>query len=73
MRSACTRTAAVLITMGRRAVTGVEKRETKTPIETQKQAVDLDEKVFGRGAEAPRRVPSRGGCAHATGSGRAAL
>jgi hypothetical protein len=29
------------------AVTGVEKREIKIPIEIQKQAVDLDEKMFG--------------------------
>jgi hypothetical protein len=28
-------------------VTGVEKRGVKTPIEIQKQAVDLDEKTFG--------------------------
>jgi hypothetical protein len=28
-------------------VTGVEKREIKIPIEIQKQAVDLDEKMFG--------------------------
>jgi hypothetical protein len=28
-------------------VTGVEKREIKIPIEIQKQAVDLDENMFG--------------------------
>jgi hypothetical protein len=33
-------------------VTGVEKREIKTPIEIQKQAVDLDEKAFGVAAPA---------------------
>ena len=33
-------------------VTGVEKREIKTPIEIQKQAVDLDEKMFGVAAPA---------------------
>ena len=30
-------------------VTGVEKREVKIPMEIQKQAVDLDEKMFGGG------------------------
>jgi hypothetical protein len=33
-------------------VTGVEKRGVKIPIEIQKQAVDLDEKVFGVAAPA---------------------
>ena len=33
-------------------VTGVEKREVKIPMEIQKQAVDLDEKVFGVAAPA---------------------
>jgi hypothetical protein len=33
-------------------VTGVEKREMKIPIEIQKQAVDLDEKMFGVAAPA---------------------
>jgi hypothetical protein len=33
-------------------VTGVEKRDLKTPIEIEKQAVDLDEKVFGVAAPA---------------------
>jgi hypothetical protein len=33
-------------------VTGVEKRQIKIPIETQKQAVDIDEKVFGVAAPA---------------------
>ena len=28
-------------------VTGVEKRGVKIPLEVQKQAVDLDEKMFG--------------------------
>jgi hypothetical protein len=28
-------------------VTGVEKKEIKTPVEIQTQAVDLDEEVFG--------------------------
>jgi hypothetical protein len=36
-------------------VTGVEKREIKIPMKIQKQAVDLDEKVFGVTA------PARGG------------
>jgi hypothetical protein len=34
------------------AVAGGEKREIKTPIEIQKQAVDLDEKMFGVAAPA---------------------
>jgi hypothetical protein len=33
-------------------VTGVEKRGVKIPMEIQKQAVDLDEKVFGVAAPA---------------------
>jgi hypothetical protein len=33
-------------------VTGVEKREIKIPIEIQKQAVGLDEKMFGVAAPA---------------------
>jgi hypothetical protein len=33
-------------------VTGVEKREMKIPIEIQKQAVDLDEGMFGVAAPA---------------------
>jgi hypothetical protein len=33
-------------------VTGVKKREDEVPIENQKQAVDLDEKVFGVAAPA---------------------
>jgi hypothetical protein len=33
-------------------VTGVEKRGVKIPMEIQKQAVDLDEKMFGVGAPA---------------------
>ena len=33
-------------------VTGMEKREVKIPIEIQKQAVDLDEKMFGVAAPA---------------------
>jgi hypothetical protein len=33
-------------------VTGVEKREIRTPMEIQKQAVDLDEKMFGVAASA---------------------
>ena len=33
-------------------VTGVEKREVKIPMEIQKQAVDLDEKMFGVAAPA---------------------
>jgi hypothetical protein len=33
-------------------VTGVEKREVKTPMEIQKQAVDLDEKMSGVAAPA---------------------
>jgi hypothetical protein len=33
-------------------VTGVEKREVKIPMEIQKQAVDLDEKMFGVAAQA---------------------
>ncbi|MDA9686918.1 hypothetical protein N9U05_00335 [bacterium] len=33
-------------------VTGVEKREVKIPMEIQKQAVDLDEEVFGVAAPA---------------------
>jgi hypothetical protein len=33
-------------------VTGVEKRGVKTPIEIQKQAVDLDKKTFGVAAPA---------------------
>jgi hypothetical protein len=36
-------------------VTGVEKREIKTPMEIQKQAVDLDEKMFGVAAPAVAR------------------
>ena len=39
-------------------VTGVEKREVKIPLEIQKQAVDLDEEVFG---VALRRAPAGGG------------
>jgi hypothetical protein len=33
-------------------VTGVEKRGVKTPMEIQKQAVDLDEEMFGVAAPA---------------------
>jgi hypothetical protein len=35
-------------------VTGVEKREVKIPMAIQKQAVDLDEKMFGVAAPAAR-------------------
>jgi hypothetical protein len=40
-------------------VTGVKKRGVKIPMEIQKQAVDLDEKMFG--VAAPAVGPSRGG------------
>jgi hypothetical protein len=36
-------------------VTGVEKRGVKIPIEIQKQAVDLDETMFGVAAPLHRR------------------
>jgi hypothetical protein len=35
----------------------VEKREIEIPMEIQKQAVDLDEKVFGVGVAAPAVGP----------------
>jgi hypothetical protein len=52
-------------------LTGVEKRETKIPMEIQKQAVDLDEEMFGvaspvvgpwqRGSAAAQRAGSLAG------------
>jgi hypothetical protein len=38
-------------------VTGVDKREIKIPIEIQKQAVDLDEEMFGVAAPAVGPAP----------------
>ena len=52
-------------------VTGVEKREVKIPMEIQKQAVDLDEKVFGVAAPAvgpwQRQLNELGGVSQAAG------
>jgi hypothetical protein len=46
-------------------VTGAKKREMEIPIEIQKQAVDLDEKMFGVAAPAvgpwPRQLNELGG------------
>jgi hypothetical protein len=52
-------------------VTGVEKREIKIPIEIQKQAVDLDEKMSGVAAPAmgpwQRQLNELGGVKQAAG------
>jgi hypothetical protein len=52
-------------------VTGVEKRGVKIPMEIQKQAVDLDEEVFGVAAPAvgpwQRRAAQRAGQGEAAG------
>jgi hypothetical protein len=52
-------------------VTGVEKREMQIPIEIQKQAVDLDERMFGVAAPAvgpwQRQLNELGGAGEAAG------